>query len=65
MGVGWQMSRTIASAPFQDDETMSAIARGEKVGMWTGKPTGRASWGARAFWGGNSRTRWENREESK
>lgn len=51
MGAGWQVFRTIVSAPFQDDETMSALARGEAVSMWTGKPKGRKQWsvGANPF----------------
>ena len=38
MGAGWQIWRTIASAHFQDEETMSALGRGENVGIFTGKP---------------------------
>lgn len=60
MGAGWQVFRTIASAPFQDDETMDALARGEHVGMWTGKPSGRSTWGSRGLFG--RRPRWEQRK---
>lgn len=38
MGAGWQIWRTIASAHFQDEETMNAIGKGEQVGLFTGKP---------------------------
>lgn len=42
-------------------DTNDAIGRGELVGLFSGNRTGRARWGARAFWGGPSRTRWEDR----
>lgn len=54
MGAGWQVFRTIWSAPFQDDETMDAISRGEKVSMWTGKPLGRAQWARKREWERNT-----------
>lgn len=57
MGAGWQVFRTIASAPFQDDETMTALARGERVGFWSGKPLGRSNWSARPLF--RSKARWE------
>lgn len=40
---------------WQSDETMSAIARGEAVNMWTGKPLGRPTWANK------SRPEWRKR----
>lgn len=46
MGAGWQIFKTIVSAPFEDDETMTAISNGEQVGLFSGKPKGKQRYGA-------------------
>lgn len=38
---------------WQSNETMDAIARGERVGMFTGKPSGKIKWSRKPLWGGN------------
>jgi hypothetical protein len=63
MGAGWQIFKTISASHFTDKETEDAVAHGEAVSFWGGRPLNRYQWAARRLRG--SESGWRPREESK